>query len=76
MVKKLIQHGNSSALIIEKPILELLHITSDTSLDISTDGKNLIISPIDKKLETNLGKIIKNTVRRLGDSLNEFCLFC
>ncbi|EKN97389.1 AbrB/MazE/SpoVT family DNA-binding domain-containing protein [Leptospira interrogans] len=70
MVKKLIQHGNSSALIIEKPILELLHITSDTSLDISTDGKNLIISPIDKKLETNLGKINKKhskTLRRLSE---------
>ncbi|MGJ4754744.1 MULTISPECIES: AbrB/MazE/SpoVT family DNA-binding domain-containing protein [Leptospira] len=70
MVKKLIQHGNSSALIIEKPILELLHITSDTSLDISTDGKSLIITPIDKKLETSLGKINKKhgkTLKRLAE---------
>lgn len=29
MTKKLIQHGNSQALIIEKPILELLHITKE-----------------------------------------------
>ncbi|MBW0436030.1 AbrB family transcriptional regulator [Leptospira yasudae] len=70
MVKKLIQHGNSSALIIEKPILELLHITSDTSLDISTDGKSLIITPIDRKLETSLGKINKKhgkTLKRLAE---------
>ncbi|PJZ59449.1 AbrB family transcriptional regulator [Leptospira adleri] len=70
MVKKLIQHGNSSALIIEKPILELLHITSDTSLDIRTDGKSLIITPIDRKLETSLGKINKKhgkTLKRLAE---------
>ena len=31
---------------IDKPIMELLHITMDTPLDISTDGKNLIVSPV------------------------------
>ena len=69
MIKKLIQHGNSSALIIEKPILELLSITSDTSLDISTDGKRLIITPVEKKLEASLTKINKKhgkTLKRLG----------
>ncbi|PJZ68906.1 AbrB family transcriptional regulator [Leptospira perolatii] len=70
MIKKLIQHGNSSALIIEKPILELLHITSETSLDIKTDGKSLIITPLDKKLEASLAKINKKhskTLKRLAD---------
>jgi antitoxin component of MazEF toxin-antitoxin module len=46
MVKKLTSHGNSAALIIDKPILELLKIGMDTPLEIATDGKNLIISPI------------------------------
>ena len=46
MVKKLTAHGNSAALVIDKPIMELLHITMDTPLDISTDGKNLIVSPV------------------------------
>jgi len=45
MVKKLIQHGNSSALVIDKPIMEMLNITSETTFEISTDGKNLILSP-------------------------------
>jgi len=45
MTKKLIQHGNSAALVIEKPILQLLNIDFDTSLEIVTDGKNIIISP-------------------------------
>ncbi|MEI1280637.1 AbrB/MazE/SpoVT family DNA-binding domain-containing protein [Leptospira venezuelensis] len=70
MIKKLIQHGNSSALIIEKPILELLSITSDTSLDIKTDGKSLIITPIDNRIETSLDKINKKhskTLKRLAE---------
>ena len=46
MIKHLTAHGNSSGLIIEKPILKLLNITQRTSLEITTDGKNIIISPI------------------------------
>ena len=48
MIKKLTSHGNSSALIIEKPILDLLHITQDTLLQIATDGRNIVISPVQK----------------------------
>jgi antitoxin MazE len=44
MVKKLTKHGNSLALVIDRPILDLLRIESDTPLDISTDGKRLIVS--------------------------------
>ncbi len=47
MTKRLIQHGNSAALVIEKPILQLLNIDFETNLEIVTDGKNLIISPVD-----------------------------
>ena len=45
MIKKLIQHGNSAALIIDRPIMELLHLDMETPVEISSDGKNLIISP-------------------------------
>lgn len=46
MVKTLVKHGNSYALIIDKPILELLHISPDTPLEISTqDGKSLVVRP-------------------------------
>ncbi len=46
MIKKMVSHGNSAALIIDKPILEILKIDMDTPLEVSTDGKNLIISPV------------------------------
>ncbi|MEQ1885463.1 MAG: AbrB/MazE/SpoVT family DNA-binding domain-containing protein [Bryobacteraceae bacterium] len=46
MVKKLTKHGNSLALVIDRPILDLLKIDPDTPLDISTDGTHLIVSPV------------------------------
>lgn len=45
--KRLTKHGNSYALIIERPILELLGIDSDTLLQISTpDGSSIVITPV------------------------------
>jgi hypothetical protein len=37
---------NGAGIIIDKPILELLRITPETELDLSTDGERLIITPI------------------------------
>ena len=64
MIKKMVQHGNSAAIIIDKPVMELLDFDIDTPLEISTDGKNLIISPIPnpdrmEKLKASLSKINK-----------------
>ncbi|MGQ9634897.1 MAG: AbrB/MazE/SpoVT family DNA-binding domain-containing protein, partial [Bryobacteraceae bacterium] len=44
MVKKLTKHGNSLALVIDRPILDLLKIDAETPLDISTDGQRLIVA--------------------------------
>jgi antitoxin component of MazEF toxin-antitoxin module len=46
MIKTLTKHGNSLALVIEKPILELLGADSETPFDVTTDGQVLILSPI------------------------------
>jgi antitoxin MazE len=45
MTKKLSKHGNSLALVIDRSILELLGIDEKTALDISTDGRALVITP-------------------------------
>jgi antitoxin component of MazEF toxin-antitoxin module len=75
MVKKLIQHGNSAALVIDKPIMEMLHITNETFFELSTDGKNIILSPQNTITQENnilesLQKINKkygNVLKRLGE---------
>ena len=46
MVKKLTRHGNSLALVIDRPVLQLLKIDGDTPLDIMTDGDVLLVRPI------------------------------
>ncbi len=48
MVKKLTKHGNSLALVIDRPILDLLKIDSETPLDLSTDGHRLIVAPAEQ----------------------------
>ena len=45
MLKKLTKHGNSLARVIDRPILDLLKIDPKTPLDVSTDGKRLIVAP-------------------------------
>ena len=62
MLKKLTPHGNSLALVIDKPILDLLNIGPDDCLEISTDGRNLVISPVhdpkrEKLFKSALGKV-------------------
>jgi antitoxin MazE len=45
MVKMLSPVGNSLAVIIDKPVLDLLKIDRDTPLEISTDGTSIILTP-------------------------------
>lgn len=75
MLKKLVTHGNSAALIIDKPILELLKVDTETLLELTTDGSNLIISPVadgkrDKRFKTSMAKVNKlhgKTLKRLAE---------
>ena len=46
MIKSLVKHGNSSAIVIEKPILSLLGATPESSFEVITDGRSLILTPI------------------------------
>jgi len=46
MIKTLTKHGNSLALVIEKPVLELLGADAETPFDITTDGQVLVLSPV------------------------------
>ena len=72
MVKHLTPHGNSAALVIDKPVMELLHITMDTPLELATDGRNLIISPVrDAKRERQFRAALKGINREHGRTLKE-----
>ena len=51
MINKLIKHGNSLALVLDRRILDLLKIDAKTRLEITVDGRTLIISPIKSRQE-------------------------
>ena len=44
MIKKLVKHGNSNAIILDRAILELLNISEGSLVKLHTDGKSLIIT--------------------------------
>ena len=45
MIKNFVKHGNSWALIIDRPILDLLKIRPEDPVEITTNGMTMIISP-------------------------------
>ncbi len=72
MIKKLVSHGNSAALIIDRPILELLKVDMETPLEITTDGKNLIISPVESlKREKKFKKALEKVNRFHGETFRK-----
>ena len=45
MVKTLTRHGNSLALVIDKPLLEMMRVDEKTPLSVTMNGNCLIIAP-------------------------------
>ncbi len=62
MKKHLTVIGNSLGIIIEKPILDLLGISKESELEIVTDGKRLIIEPVNENVRAEK---IRNATRRV-----------
>ena len=75
MIKQLRKVGNSNALILDKPILELLGLAEDGQVQLTIQDGHLIVSPanpglvdteeISKKLDYILKKR-KDVLRRLA----------
>ena len=45
MIKNFVKHGNSWALVIDKPILDLLKINPESPVELTTDGHTVTITP-------------------------------
>ena len=62
MTKRLIQHGNSAALVIDKALLEVLNVT--------TDGRNIIVSPeSDAEGDSDVLKALERINKKHGQTL-------
>ena len=70
MIKTLTKHGNSYALVIDKPILELLRVSPETQFEIMTDGQSLVLTPVrdsadEKKFQDALDMVHKRFGRAM-----------
>ncbi|TKB69186.1 MAG: AbrB/MazE/SpoVT family DNA-binding domain-containing protein [Nitrospira sp.] len=72
MIKKLTKHGNSLALVIDRGVLDLLEIDAETPLNIKTDGKCLIVTPVqDATRQKRFRTVLSETNRRYGKALKK-----
>lgn len=70
MIKKLVRHGNSLALVLDKPILDLLGIDADTPLEMTTDGRGLHVEPArDEARRKKVAKLVAEGNRKYGRML-------
>jgi antitoxin component of MazEF toxin-antitoxin module len=66
-IKHLSHVGNSSALIIERPLLEMLDINEQTPLKINIEGRKLIIEPLsEEEIERRFNKATDKVEKRFG----------
>jgi antitoxin MazE len=68
MMKNLIKHGNSHALVIDKAVLDLLKIDpACTPLELTTDGNVLLVTPVrEKRKQKELAEVLKKIDRQYG----------
>jgi antitoxin component of MazEF toxin-antitoxin module len=67
MVKKLTRTGNSVALVLDKELLEATGLDAGSTVEVSTDGRVIIISPpAEKKRSAKVDKILGKLDRRYG----------
>jgi antitoxin component of MazEF toxin-antitoxin module len=71
MIKQLRKVGNSNALILDKPILELLGIEEDGQVQLTVQDGVLIVAPANpRQLEpTKFDELLDSVVRRRQDVL-------
>jgi antitoxin component of MazEF toxin-antitoxin module len=70
MIKTLTKHGNSYALVIEKPILELLRVSPEAQFEIVTDGQCLILTPVrDSEDEKKFQNALEMVHKRFGRAM-------
>ncbi len=72
MIKTLTKHGNSVALVIERPILDLLGATIDTAFEVVTDGQALVLTPVkDAVRASKFRKSMDKVGKRYAKSFEE-----
>ena len=64
MIKTLKKHGNSMALVIEKPMMEALGITEETPLQVTVSGNALVVTPANVGVGPERIKVVIKEIRK------------
>ncbi len=65
MIKKLTRQGNSSALIIDRTLMDLLQIDHETPLKVTVEGRRLIVEPLtEAEREAKFERLLKQTTEQ------------
>ena len=76
MEKKLSKHGNSRAMVLDKPILDLVSANDDTVFKISVEGKKIILEAKTKKKmkvsnDKKMQRMYEEIVEKYGPALKK-----
>ena len=72
MIKHLTKHGNSYAIIIDKPILEILKANPKTAFEVITDGSSLVLTPVrNKRDQKQLRDALDDVHTRFGRAMEK-----
>lgn len=52
MIKKLTRTGNSVALVLDKQLLDAANLDPDDAVEVSTNGRVVVIAPVRSKRDT------------------------
>ena len=70
MVKTLQKHGNSQALVIEKPLMDALGIDAEPPRQGTVRGNSLVVTPVHVGIgRERVGKIVEELRGEYGDVL-------
>jgi antitoxin MazE len=69
MRKRLVKHGNSRALVIDKALLEVLNLSDDDEVQVSINGDQLIITPVrgDDERQKRFEQAVERTMEQYDD---------
>jgi len=67
MIKRLMRVGNSQGIILDKAVLDLLHIKEGSSFDISAKNGGLFLKPVGiEEVYQEISKRHRRTLNKLG----------
>lgn len=67
----LVKHGDDLAVVIDKPLLDLLGANAETAFEVTTDGQTLVLTPVrDPERRDAFRSALEQANDRFGEGLS------